>query len=110
MLSWWGGIGSGEVVVGPWRSDVSPPEPMALPVDGAHEVLGVGVLAPDESGRPRLHMHAALGRSGHTLSGDIRNGVTVWLVGEAIIYEIRDAAVRRVRNQKMKLSFLEVES
>ena len=34
-----GGIGGGEVVVGPRRSDERPPEPMLLPVDGAHEVL-----------------------------------------------------------------------
>jgi predicted DNA-binding protein with PD1-like motif len=82
---------------------------MTLPVDGAHEVLGVGVLAPDSSGYPRLHMHAALGRSGHTLSGDIRNGVDVWLVGEAIIYEIKGAAARRVKHSDIKLSLLEME-
>lgn len=104
-----GGIGSGEVVVGPRRSDESVPDPVTLPVDGAHEVLGVGVLAPDESGRPRLHMHAALGRSGHTLSGDIRNGVAVWLVGEAIIYEIKGVALRRVRHPDIKLTLLEIE-
>jgi len=40
-----GGIGDGKVVVGPRRSDERPPEPMYLPVDGAHEVVGVGVLA-----------------------------------------------------------------
>ena len=57
-----GGLGGGEVVVGPRRSDERPPEPMLLPVDGAHEVAGVGVLAPGEDGRPVLHIHA--GRAG----------------------------------------------
>ena len=40
-----GGIGSGQVVVGPRYSDEMPPEPMLLPLDGAHEVVGVGIIA-----------------------------------------------------------------
>lgn len=105
-----GGIGGGEVVVGPRHSVVRPPEPMTLPVDGAHEVLGVGVLAPDEAGKPRLHIHAALGCSGQTLSGDIRTGVTVWLVGEVIIYEIRNAAVKRIWNKESGFALLEPQT
>ena len=31
-----GGVGGGEVVVGPWRSEERPLQPMLLPVDGAH--------------------------------------------------------------------------
>ena len=64
-----GGIGGGDVVVGPRRSEGMPPEPMLLPIDGAHEVVGVGVLAPGEDGKPTLHIHAALGRAGQTLTG-----------------------------------------
>lgn len=37
-----GGIGSGEVVVGPRNSAATPPDPMTVPLDGAHEVAGVG--------------------------------------------------------------------
>jgi len=101
-----GGIGSGQVVVGPRRSDVLPPEPMLLPVDGAHEVVGVGVLAPDEAGRPVLHIHAALGRSGSTLTGCLRPGMTTWLVGEAIIYEIIGADVSRSHDPASGLNLL----
>ncbi len=92
-----GGIGAGEVVVGPRRSDVMPPEPMLLPVDGAHEAVGVGILAPDEQGKPVLHIHASLGRSGKTTTGCLRPGVKTWLVAEAILYEIvgMDAIRRR---------------
>ena len=38
-----GGIGEGQVVVGPRRSNEIPPEPMLVPIDGAHEVIGVGI-------------------------------------------------------------------
>ena len=102
-----GGIGGGEVVVGPWSSQEMPPQPMLLPVDGAHEVVGVGVLAPDEDGKPILHIHAALGRSGQTISGCLRPGVKTWLVGEVILYEILGAKATRVRDAGSGFSLLE---
>ena len=103
-----GGIGSGQVVVGPRDSSKRPPEPMLLPVDGAHEVAGVGVLAPGEDGKPVLHIHAALGRSGQTMTGCLRPGVTTWLVGEAIIYEIVGADAKRLPDKESGFNLLEV--
>ncbi len=102
-----GGIGGGEVVVGPRRSEERPPQPMLLPIDGVHEVVGVGVLAPSEDGKPVLHIHAALGRSGQTMSGCLRPGVTTWLVGEAILYEILGVDVARVRDKQSGFMLLE---
>ena len=102
-----GGIGGGQMVVGPRRSDEMPPEPMLLPVDGAHEVAAVGVLAPGEDGQPVLHMHAALGRAGGTLTGCVRPGVTTWLVGEVILYEILDVQARRVQDDACGFALLQ---
>ncbi len=102
-----GGIGRGEVVVGPRQSDVRPPEPMILPIDGAHEVAGVGVLAPGEDGKPHLHIHAALGRSGNTTTGCLRPGVYTWLVGEVVLYEILDASAARVMDPQSGFTLLE---
>ena len=104
-----GGIGSGEVVVGPRRTNEMPPEPVLLPVDGAHEVVGVGVLAPDEETKPVLHIHGALGRSGKTLTGCLRPGVTTWLVAEAVIYEILDIKATRIYDIASEFKLLEVE-
>ena len=105
-----GGVGGGEVVVGPRRSDEMPPEPMLLPLDGAHEVAGVGIIAPGEDGRPVLHIHAALGRSGKTTTGCLRPGVTTWVVGEAIIYEILGTDVSRVMDEATGFALLDVAS
>jgi uncharacterized protein len=102
-----GGIGEGQIVVGPRYSLKMPPEPMLLPVDGAHEVAGVGVLAPGENGKPVLHMHAALGRSGQTMAGCLRPGVTTWLVGEVILYEILGAKVARLKDKKSGFDLLQ---
>jgi len=104
-----GGIGGGQVVVGPRESDTMPPEPMLVPVDGAHEVVGVGVLAPGADGRPVLHIHAALGRSGNTLTGCLRPGVDTWLVGEVILYEILDVPARRMPDAASGFSLLQPE-
>ena len=103
-----GGIGGGEVVVGPRKSDEMPPDPMLLPVDGAHEVVGGGIIAPDKDGRPVLHIHASLGRSGQTLTGCLRPGVSTWLVGEAIIYEITGTDARRLPDEDSGFNLLEV--
>jgi predicted DNA-binding protein with PD1-like motif len=105
-----GGIGDGEIVVGPRRSNESPPQPMLLPVDGAHEVVGAGVLAPGEDGKPTLHIHAALGRSGNTMCGCLRPGVTTWLIGEAILYEILGADAARIWDEQSGFALLDVET
>ena len=102
-----GGIGGGDVVVGPRRSEERPPEPMLLPIDGAHEVAGVGVLAPGEDGKPILHIHAALGRAGQTMTGCLRHGVTTWLVGEVILYEILGADMVRIQDEQSGFELLE---
>jgi len=103
-----GGIGEGEVVVGPRDSAEMPPQPVLLPVDGAHEVVGVGVIAPDKDGKPVLHIHASLGRSGKALTGCLRPGVKTWLVGEAIIFEILGAKAARLPDDLSGFDLLDV--
>ena len=103
-----GGGDCGEVVVGPRNSEERPPKPMLLPVDGAHEVVGVGIIAPDKDGKPVLHIHAALGRAGQTLTGCLRPGVATWLVGEAIIYEITGTSAKRLPDKESGFDLLEV--
>jgi len=101
-----GGIGGGQVVVGPRDSDGRPPEPMLLPIDGAHEVAGVGVIAPGPDGKPQLHIHAALGRSGQTMTGCLRPGVDTWIVAESIIYEIVGAKMARLPDEETGFALL----
>jgi len=90
-----GGADQGNVVAGPKDGEAAVIDPFLCPVREAHEVLGLGTLFPDESGTPVLHMHAALGRDGETLTGCIRPGLDVWLVGEVIIMEIEGTDMLR---------------
>ena len=50
-----GGIGGGQVVAGPRETDEMPPDPVMIPVEGAHEVEGVGIIAPDKDGNLAFH-------------------------------------------------------
>ena len=103
-----GSIGGGEVVVGPRNSDERPPQPMLLPINDAHEVTGTGVIVPNEDGKPILHIHAALGRSGQTITGCLRPGVMTWLVGEVIIYEILGTSAMRVIDEESNFVLLKI--
>jgi predicted DNA-binding protein with PD1-like motif len=65
------------------------------------------LLAPDENGKPVLHIHASLGRAGKTMTGCLRPGVTTWLVGEVVIYEILDVKVARLSDPGSGFTLLE---
>ena len=90
-----GGVDRGRIVAGPKDGEAPVIDPILCPVEGAHEVLGMGTLFPDEGGAPVLHLHAATGREGDATVGCSRAGVDVWLVGEVIILEILGARGRR---------------
>ena len=101
-----GGIKSGDIIVGPRKNNEMPPDPMMLPIDGVHEVVGIGVLAPDKNRKPSFHIHAALGRAGKTTTGCLRNGVKVWKVGEMVLYEILGADVARLPDKETGFDLL----
>lgn len=102
-----GGVGSGQVTTGPRYTDRMPPDPLLLPVDGAHDVLGVGLLAPGEDGKSVLHIHAAMGRAGQTLTGCLQAGVETWLVGEVVLYEITGIDAVRILDARSGFALLE---
>ncbi len=104
-----GGIYQGNLVTGPRKTAEPRPDPIVLPVSEAHDAFATGIIAPAENGRPALHMHGALGRSGQTIAGCFQNGVSVWLVGEAVIYEILSGSTaRRVVDKTAKLTLFEI--
>jgi uncharacterized protein len=105
-----GGIYEGSLVAGPMKTAEPRPEPIVLPVNEAHDAVAVGIIAPAESGKPALHIHGALGRSGQTMAGCFQKGVSVWLVGEAVIYEILSdgPAARRIVSKTAGMSLFEI--
>jgi predicted DNA-binding protein with PD1-like motif len=82
-----GGIAHAGVVTGP-REPVMPPEPVWDEVDGAREVVGSGSIHWDGD-KPLIHLHAAMGHHGKTLTGCIRKDTRVYLVLEVILFELK---------------------
>ncbi|MFZ5985821.1 MAG: PPC domain-containing DNA-binding protein [Bacillota bacterium] len=105
-----GGVHKGDLVVGPRKTMEFPPAKMTLPIDAAHEIVASGLIAPDKDKNPVLHIHGALGRAGQTITGCLREGVEIWLVGEVIIYEILGTHVKRLLDDKSGFTLLRVNS
>lgn len=103
-----GGADEGSrLVVGPEDGAVLPPVPMVRALLGAHEVVGVGILVPNEAGRPELHMHAACGRGEATVTGCIRAGLATWHVLEVMLIEMTGFTAARRRDEATGFSLLQ---
>ena len=81
-----GGLREADVVTGP-KEPVMPPEPVWDQVAGARETLGTGTIFW-ENDEPKIHLHAAMGHHGETLTACVRKGTKVYLVLEVMLVEI----------------------
>jgi predicted DNA-binding protein with PD1-like motif len=81
-----GGLREADVVTGP-KEPTMPPEPVWREVRGAREVLGTGSIFWDDE-EPKIHLHAAMGHHGDTLTACVRKGTKVYLVLEVMIIEM----------------------
>ncbi|MCW3983885.1 MAG: DNA-binding protein [Candidatus Bathyarchaeota archaeon] len=96
-----------KIVVGPKDGNAMPPQPMVTLLKGVHEGAGVGTIFTDESGTPKLHMHASFGRNDNAVTGCVRMGVEVWQIGEVAILELTGGSAKRVKNKATGFEFLE---
>ena len=80
-----GGLREAGVVTGP-QKPVMPPEPVWAELDTVRETLGTGTIFRDGD-EPKIHLHAALGHHGDTLTACVRKGTKVYLVLEVFIIE-----------------------
>jgi predicted DNA-binding protein with PD1-like motif len=94
-------------VVGPEDGAVLPPNPVVTALSGAHEVAALGMIFPDETGAPMLHMHAAFGRGEEARSGCIRAGIVAWHVLEVLIVEVRGLSASRLPDAQTGFKLLE---
>ncbi len=96
-----------KIVVGPKDGDAPKIEPMTTLLKGVHEACGVGTIFPDESGKPKLHMHASFGRNDNAVTGCVRMGVEVWCIGEVVILELTGSSAKRVKDKTTGFELLE---
>jgi predicted DNA-binding protein with PD1-like motif len=81
-----GGLREADVVTGP-KEPTMPPDPVWREVRGAREVMGTGSIFWDDN-EPKIHLHAAMGHHGDTLTACVRKGTKVYLVLEVMIIEM----------------------
>jgi len=96
-----GALMSGRMVTGP-EDPVIPPVPHFVLFEGGWEVFGVGTIYPGESG-PHIHYHASVGRSGHALTGCLREKAITYLIVEAVIMEFNGLSARRQFDEKTQV-------
>jgi uncharacterized protein len=96
-----GALMTGRMVTGP-EEPVIPPVPHFVMFEGGWEVFGIGTIYPGEGG-PHVHYHASVGRSGHALTGCLREQATVYLVVEVVIMEFTGLTARREFDEKTQL-------
>jgi uncharacterized protein len=96
-----GALMNGRMVTGP-EEPVIPPVPHFVMFEGGWEIFGVGTIYPGEGG-PHIHYHASVGRSGHALTGCLREKAITYLIVEAVIIEFTGLSARRELDMKMQL-------
>jgi predicted DNA-binding protein with PD1-like motif len=105
-----GGADTGsKVVVGPEDGKAFKPRPIVTELSGTCEALSLGTLFVNDKGTPKLHMHAAFGRKGRTVTGCTREGVLVWHIGEAVIFELLNTTAARKTDPGTGFEMLEME-
>jgi predicted DNA-binding protein with PD1-like motif len=100
-ITFLGALMNGRMVTGP-EEPVIPPVPHFVMFEGGWEVFGIGTIYPGEGG-PHIHYHASVGRSGHALTGCLREKATTYLIVEAVIMEFTGLTARREFDEKTQL-------
>jgi len=81
-----GAVRHADVVIGP-EKPVMPPTPVWTQVDEAREAIGTGSIYMDGDA-PYIHLHAALGDHGETLTACVRKNTRVYLILEVLLFEL----------------------
>ena len=96
-----GALMNGRMVTGP-EEPVIPPVPHFVMFEGGWEVFGIGTIYPGEGG-PHIHYHASVGRSGHALTGCLREKAITYLIVEAVVLEFIGLSARREFDQETRV-------
>ena len=101
-----GALKKGDLVTGP-KKPVIPPEPNWVAFKDAWEVMGIGTIFTNSSG-PQIHVHTAMGKKLNTLTGCVRKKSKVFLVIEAVVYELKGVRATKEIDPKTGLNLLKI--
>lgn len=101
-----GALKKGDLVTGP-KKPVIPPEPNWVKFDKAWEVMGIGTIFANKKG-PQIHIHTSMGKRSKVLTGCVRKESKVFLVVEAIVFELKGVAATKDIDPKTGLNLLKI--
>lgn len=101
-----GGIRKADVVVGP-KSEKPKIDPNFFNFVGPGETLGVGTIYCD-NGKPKMHLHAGIGRGDTHIVGCPRGGASIFLILEVTIIEIVGIDASREIDPETGLKLLKI--
>jgi len=107
MALFLGALLDGRAVTGP-TEPVVPPTPNYEAYDSAWEVFGMATVYPSKEG-PKMHIHSGMGRGRQALVGCIRDRARIYLIVEAVLFEICDLGAERLWDGKMELFLLSLK-
>ena len=101
-----GALKKGDIVTGP-KKPVIPPDPNWVGFDNAWEVMGLGTIFTNRKG-PQIHIHTAMGKKMRTLTGCVRKKTMVFLVIEAVVFELKGVKATKEIDPKTGLNLLKI--
>ncbi len=99
-----GALKEGKLVTGP-KKPVIPPEPNWVGFRDGWETMGVGTIFTNALG-PQIHLHTAMGKKNKFLVGCLRGDSKVFLVIEAIVFELKGIKATKQIDPKTGLNML----
>jgi len=103
-----GALRQGDIVAGP-KKPVIPPMPNWVAFKDGWEVMGIGTIFTNKLG-PQIHIHCSMGKNDKTLVGCVRKDSKVFLVVEAIVFELKGVKAAKNIDPKTGLNLLRVLS
>ncbi|MDD5423142.1 MAG: DUF296 domain-containing protein [Candidatus Omnitrophota bacterium] len=101
-----GALNKGDLVTGP-KLPVIPPVPNWVSFDKAWETMGIGTIFTNKSA-PQIHIHVSMGKKLKTLTGCVRKKSKVFLVIEAVVFELKGVNATKEIDPKTGLNLLKI--
>ena len=101
-----GALKKGDIVTGP-KKPVIPPRPNWKKFKNAWEAMGIGTIFTNRSGA-QIHIHASMGQKDKVLTGCVRKKSSVFLVIEAVVFELTGVRASKDPDPKTGLNLLKI--
>lgn len=115
-----GALKKGDIVTGP-KKPVIPPEPNWVKFKDGWEVMGIGTIFTGRKGLssaggakrrpvqdPQIHIHTSMGKKDRVITGCVRKDSKVFLVIEAIVFELKGVKAAKDIDPRTGLNLLKI--